>query len=37
MVAALFYVELLFMHVLLDDQSLSLRKIEARWRLVSVP
>ncbi|WP_295427354.1 hypothetical protein [uncultured Thiodictyon sp.] len=37
MVTALFYVELLFKHVLLDDQSLSLRKIEARWRLVSVP
>ncbi len=35
MVVALFYVELLSKHGF-DDQSLPLRKIEARWRLVSL-
>lgn len=34
MVVALFYVELLSKHES-DDQSVPLRKIEARWRLVS--
>jgi hypothetical protein len=35
MVVALFYVELLSKHGA-DDQSLPLRQIEARWRLVSL-
>ncbi|WP_020504018.1 hypothetical protein [Lamprocystis purpurea] len=35
MVVALFYVELLSKHES-DDESLPLRKIEARWRLVSL-